>query len=107
MEPEKVNLVVTNNQSDSRFEADIGGKIAILTYRRLGKSLVIDHTEAPPDLQGRGIASKLANAALEFARSQHLEVVPVCPYVTAYLREHPEYQDVVSAKNLKRLLDEN
>lgn len=104
MSAEVPQFVVKHNENASRFEAAIDGKVAILTYRQLGKSLFIDHTEVPSALEGRGIASKLAQTALEFARSQRLEVVPLCPYVGGYLRKHPEYQDLLSAKNRKRLL---
>jgi predicted GNAT family acetyltransferase len=54
---------VKNNESSSRFEAQVNGYTAILTYRRLGKSIVLDHTEVPPAVEGRGIASKLARTA--------------------------------------------
>jgi len=106
MELNTDNPTITNNESSSRFETQINGHTAILTYRRLGKSIVLDHTEVPPALEGRGIASKLAGAALEFARAQHLEVVPLCPYISTYLKKHPEYQNLVGEKNLTRVLNQ-
>ena len=106
MELNTDNPTITNNESSSRFESQVNGYTAILTYRCLGKNIVLDHTEVPPALEGRGIASKLAHTAMEFARSEHLVVVPLCPYVSSYLKKHPEYQNLPSEKNLKRLLDE-
>ncbi|HEX4663849.1 MAG TPA: GNAT family N-acetyltransferase [Terriglobales bacterium] len=106
MELSTENPAITNNESSSRFETQVNGYTAILTYRRMGKSIVLDHTEVPPELEGRGIGSKLARTAMEFARSEHLVVVPLCPFVSSYLKKHPEYQNLVGENNLKRLLDE-
>ena len=103
MPPEADNIAVTNNELASQFEAKADGNTALLTYKRMGNSIIFDHVEVPAALEGRGIASKLARTALELARMEHLEVVPVCPYVVGYLRKHAEYQDLLSEKNLQRL----
>lgn len=102
MEPE--NLEIVNNEPAHQFEADVDGQMAVLTYRHIGGSLALDHTEVPPELSGRGIAALLARAALDHARSEHLEVAPNCPYVSAYLKKHPEYHDLLSEDNLKKVL---
>jgi predicted GNAT family acetyltransferase len=44
------------------------------------------------------MAGTLAHAALEYARSNKLTVIPVCPYVIAYLAKHPEYQSLVKGR---------
>ena len=103
MQPQSDNFAVTNNEDAGQFEANVDGKTALLAYKRMGNSMVLNHVEVPTELEGRGIASKLSLTALEFARMEHLEVVPVCPYVAGYLRKHPEYHDLLSEKNLKRL----
>ncbi len=46
---------------------------------------------------GRGFGTQLVLAALEDARRQRLEVVPLCPFVGHVIDEHPEYQDLVAA----------
>lgn len=33
--------------------------------------------------------------ALEIVRSEGLKIVPTCQFVSAYLRRHPEYQELV------------
>jgi predicted GNAT family acetyltransferase len=42
--------------------------------------------------------------ALDFARVNDLRVVPLCPYVSSFIRKHPEYQDLVSSDDLQKLL---
>jgi len=34
--------------------------------------------------------------ALEAAREQGKQVVPLCPFVAAYIKRHPEYQPLVA-----------
>jgi predicted GNAT family acetyltransferase len=45
--------------------------------------------------QGRGLAATLVARALGATRDEGLRVVPVCPYVKAFLDKHPEHQDGV------------
>jgi predicted GNAT family acetyltransferase len=53
------------------------------------------HTEVPPALEGRGIGSRLIRGALEFARAKSLKVVPQCPFVSAYMAKHAEFNDLL------------
>lgn len=95
---------VVNDEGAGRFELHLDGHSAILTYRVVHGSIVLDHAEVPVAIEGRGVASRLAQAALEFARAKHLRVVPLCPFVSGYLRRHAEYQDLLAPATLKRLL---
>ena len=92
---------VKNNEGARRFEAEVEGHQAILNYRRAGQSIFLVHTEVPEAIERRGIGSSLAQAALEFARLKHLQVVPVCPFVAAYLQKHPEFSDLLASPDVK------
>lgn len=94
---------VVHNEEARRFELNIGGQIALLTYRRFPDRIVFDHTEVPKPFEGHGIASKLARSALDFARLNHLRVVPLCSYVSSFVRKHAEYQDLLSSSDLQKL----
>jgi hypothetical protein len=104
MEVNLDHIIVTNNEEAQRFEATVDGLRSILTYRRLPDRIVFTHTEVPQPLEGNGIAAKLTAAALDFARANHLRVVPLCPYVSSFIGKHREYQDLVSAEDLQKLL---
>jgi predicted GNAT family acetyltransferase len=95
---------VVNNEAEQRFEARIQGHTAFLVYRRFPDRLVLVHTEVPPALEGKGIAGKLAARALDFARAAHLRVIPLCPYVTGFIRKHPEYHELLSAEDRPQIL---
>lgn len=80
---------------EQRFEARIDGQTATLEYTRVDRSMVLTHTEVPSAFEGRGIGSALVRSALEYVREQDLVAVPLCPFVRAYIRRHPEYRDLV------------
>jgi uncharacterized protein len=80
---------VIDNRSARQFELAVDGQTAVLVYERRPESLVLVHTEVPPSLRGRDIASTLAKAALDTAEVEGLRVVALCPFVKAYLRKHP------------------
>jgi hypothetical protein len=88
---------VQDNPQEHRYEVTLEGNTAFIEYRRSGHSIILIHTEVPAALEGRGIASQLAKAALEDARAAHLRVTPFCPFVVAYIKRHKEYQDLVPA----------
>ncbi|MBV8706318.1 MAG: N-acetyltransferase [Acidobacteriaceae bacterium] len=89
-------MEITRNEARRRFEAEVENKLGVLEYHVAGKSIVFTHTGVPPEIEGRGIASALTKAGLEYAREHHLKVVPQCPFVREYLMKHSEYGDLLS-----------
>jgi uncharacterized protein len=81
--------------SNGRFELERDGRVAYLEYNLTGKVLQLIHTEVPEALRGRGMASALAESALQWAREHEVKVDVICPSVAAYLKKHPEYSDLV------------
>ena len=86
---------VVNNAATSRFELTTEGRTAVLEYVLARNRLRLMHTEVPPELRGHRYAEVLVRAGLEYARSEHLRVVPFCPFVRAFLARHPEYEPLV------------
>jgi uncharacterized protein len=81
--------------SNGRFELERDGQVAYLAYNLTGKVLQLIHTEVPEVLRGKGMASALAESALQWAREHEVKVDVICPSVAAYLAKHPEYSDLV------------
>jgi predicted GNAT family acetyltransferase len=86
---------VRDNKAQSRFELDVEGRVAFANYRLAPSTVIITHTETPPALRGRGVASELVQGALQLIRADGLKVVAGCGFVVDYLRKHPEYADLV------------
>jgi hypothetical protein len=87
---------VRDNKTRQRFELDVGGTVAFANYRLTPGIVIITHTETPPALRGRGIASELVKGALELIRADGHKVVAGCGFVVDYLQKHPEFADVES-----------
>jgi uncharacterized protein len=83
---------ISNNVADRRWEARLDGEMA--GYAEYGASpsrVVFTHTVVESRFEGRGIASALAKAALDAAVAAGQRIVPYCPFISAYLRRHHEY----------------
>lgn len=86
---------VRNNTALHRFELDADGHTAVAYYQLAPGVITFTHTEVPPALSGRGIGSRLARGALEAARARGLKVVAKCPFVSAYMGKHSEFNDLL------------
>ena len=96
------SLPVVHNELLSRFEITFDSDIAFAAYRMRDGLMVMNHTEVPGHLENRGIAARITRAALDYARSQHLKVLPTCSYVVAFFHKNPEYQDLLRPEDLPR-----
>ncbi len=88
----KRDYTVTDNHAAKRFEIHENGHIAFEDYELFDGGIAYLHTEVPPELSGRGIASFLIKYILDDAAAKGLKVKPVCPFVRAYIEKHPEYR---------------
>lgn len=73
---------------------------AELTFTTRGPALIsADHTNAPESMRGTGAAAALVQHMIADARANAFKVIPICPYVRAQYRRHPEWADVMVASN--------
>jgi uncharacterized protein len=83
----------------SRYELRLDGRlIGLAAYRRRDGRIALTHTEVDESCEGRGFGSRLAEAALDDARRQGLEILPLCPFIAHYVERHPEYQELVARR---------
>jgi predicted GNAT family acetyltransferase len=90
-----MQIEVRHNEAAARFEAVVDGLLCRADYRLDGSTLRVFHTEVPRALEGRGIASELVRALFAHAAARGLAVDPVCSYVRAWARRHPEVQSLL------------
>ena len=90
-------VVVTRNEDESRWEARIGGELAgFAAYHLTQELIVFTHTEVEPKFEGRGVGGVLARTALdEVAREGTRKVMPLCPFIKAWIQRHPDYVPLV------------
>ena len=81
-EPEHKRFVVKSERGESR-----------LFYVRAGEGVVdFCSTYVEPSARGHGVGEWIVRAALEWARSEGLKVIPSCWFVGTVVRRHPEYR---------------
>jgi uncharacterized protein len=85
-----------NSERRGAFVIEEGDKrLAEMAIAVSGENLIVYHTEVSDALQGQGIASKLLETMVDYARKNNLKVVALCPYVHAQFKRHPEkYNDI-------------
>lgn len=85
-------LEFVNNEAASRWEARLDGEVAGYSeYRKRPGRMVFTHTVVEPQYEGRGVGSGLAKAALDATVAAQQRIVAYCPFISAYLRRHHEY----------------
>lgn len=70
-----------------------GDELAKLTYRKEGEKLFFESTVVSPELRGQGIAGKLFDAGVKYARENVYKIVPICSYIVKKF-ESGEYDDL-------------
>jgi predicted GNAT family acetyltransferase len=89
-----MSATVRDNPGRNRYELELDGGTAFVTYRRSPGVVTLLHAEVPRELQGHGFGSALVRGTLDLVRAEGSKAVPVCPFIVAFMRRHPEYRDL-------------
>ena len=91
-----MNYSLINNEEKKQYEFHIDGAIARIEYIKAQGKIFLTHTEVPAKFEGKGIGSALVKQVLDDIRQKGLILVPLCPFVSAYINRHPEYNTLTS-----------
>jgi uncharacterized protein len=92
-----MDVRVVDNPEELRYELWLGAtRAGFIEYRSEPGAILLVHTEVDPAVEGRGLGTRLVVGALDDLRARDLKLVPLCPFVRAYLRHHREYADLVA-----------
>ena len=95
---------VRDRADQQRFELLLDGEVVgFARYVRRPGRVIFVHTEVDAAHGGKGLGSVLVAGALDLVRAEGVRVVPLCPYVGAFLARHPEYADLVDRELVARL----
>ncbi|MDY0407503.1 GNAT family N-acetyltransferase [Virgibacillus soli] len=72
--------------------------IAEITFIKEGNTLIVNHTYVSNDLRGQGVAAKLVEHVINYAKNENKKIIPTCSYVATYFKRHPQASDVLAAK---------
>ena len=73
-----------------------GERLAQMTYTVAGTRVIIDHTDVDDRLRGTGTGRKLVEAAVEWARKEKTQLMPLCPFAKSVFDKTPDYSDVLA-----------
>ncbi|MBE7170149.1 MAG: N-acetyltransferase [Williamsia sp.] len=93
MEEVKLNL---NEEKQGAFYIVEGtGQLGEMAVSISDARLTVYHTEVAAKAEGKGYGKKLLHEMVDYARKNNLKVIPLCTYVHAQFKRHPqEYADV-------------
>lgn len=95
-------ITVTKEETDGRHGRYVGRVAGIdaeaeITFTHRGPNLIsADHTGAPEEMKGTGVAAAMVDYLIADARANGFKIIPICPYVRARYEKHPEWQDVMT-----------
>ncbi len=96
-------MLIQQKQDGSKgsFYVEENGKmLAEMTYSMTGTELmIIDHTEVSDELRGKNAGYQLVHAAVEYARTNHMKILPLCPFANSvFKKKAEEFGDVLRPK---------
>lgn len=93
-------MTIQHKNSGSKgvfFINEDGDPVAELTYTITpDNQMMIEHTEVEEELRGGNLGYELVQKAVDFARSHHYTIIPLCRFARAVLEKKPEFRDVLA-----------
>lgn len=91
------NTVLIHNEEKKRFELEVENAVAFIEYIQNKDNIIfLTHTEVPSELEGKGVGSAIVSRTLEWIKGQGYTLAPLCPFVAAYLKRHPEWTGILA-----------
>lgn len=70
--------------------------LAEITYKPSGDDVIsIDRTYVSNELRGQGMAKRLLEEAINYARSENKKIIPLCSFVKEQMENNKEYNDLL------------
>lgn len=91
-----MDIAIRDDADERAYVVEVDGERAgMAEYRDRDGSRVFRHTEVDDRFSGAGVGTRLVRHALDDVRESGGKVVPLCPFFAAYIKRHPEYEDLV------------
>ncbi len=83
--------------ADKFYIGDAQSPKAELTFKPTGDNYItVEHTYVSEELRGQGVAGKLVQKIVAYARENNKQIIPECPYVEKKMRQTAAYHDVLA-----------
>lgn len=91
-----MEVSVRQNEEERKFYAHVEGHEAVVEYAKMGDVYNLAHTYVPEEVRGKGVAGQLVRGTLDEIKRQGARFLPSCPFVQAFVKKHPEYEEGVA-----------
>ncbi|WP_396151186.1 GNAT family N-acetyltransferase [Flavobacterium sp.] len=89
---------LVKNEEKKRFELHVDTHFAFIEYILTNQNVMyLTHTEVPQALEGNGVGGSIVFKALNYIKSNHFTLAPLCPFVAAYVKRHPEWKEILAS----------
>ncbi len=97
-QPLPVHMTIQHDVANQEFTTGPADNQAELAYSCPTPGVIdFTHTFVPEDQRGQGVADKLAEAGLAYARQHQLRVRTSCKFMAGYVqRHHAQYADILA-----------
>lgn len=69
--------------------------VGYIYYQKINYDIIdVSSTFVSEDYRGQGIAGKLFDELVQFARKNHYQIIPSCHYIKKKIENNREYQDI-------------
>ncbi len=97
-------MLIQQKQEGSKgsfYVEESGTVLAEMTWSMTGTELmIIDHTEVSDELRGKNVGYRLVKAAVEYARVNHIKILPLCPFAkSVFDKKGAEFADTLRGVN--------
>ncbi|MFD2564987.1 GNAT family N-acetyltransferase [Aquimarina rubra] len=90
----QLELINNTDRPKKRFELHVENEIIFIEYILTNdNSVYLTHTEVPVTMEGKGLGSTIVKKTLNYIQEKGYKMIPLCPFVAAYLKKHPEAAD--------------
>ena len=96
-------LPLVHDAEQKQFRLLVGHHHAVVDYQWADENtLRLTHTKVPSELGGRGIGTVLVGKVLDYAEKQGYQVIPVCPFIAAFIEKRPHYQQLLAQSEVSK-----
>jgi len=79
------------NKDKQRFELEVEGIVAYLTYDIVDGVWHLPHTIVPKEIGGKGVGKKLVKLSLDYLLDRNISYLPICSFVVSFVANNKEY----------------
>lgn len=93
-----LNLKVEHDKVEKKFLVSLANDELSVNYEAEGKKIwKITSVNIPQEVRNMGIANRVVEYVLEYARKRGIGIKPACDFIKIYIVKNPYYRAIVAS----------